>query len=210
MRRSSERTYQEKGRPSRQLAPESTSGGRRSGASPGGAPSLHVVPESTSGGRRSLGAALHGTASGRAPAGSVVPRQLGPTPPQLSVLILPNLAAMSGGQVESVRRFVERGGGLVATGEASRLDEWGDPRPDFALGDLFGAHVAEPRRAGEGSRRKNSASDTAHTYLRLSPELRARVDGPQVGTGDRLTFCVFRPHAAPLLSPGTSIRTVAL
>jgi hypothetical protein len=71
---------------------------------------------------------------------------------------------------------------LVATGESSRFNEWGDPRPDFALADLFGAHTADPRRAEDESRRRKHASETAHTYLRLNPELRARVNGPQIGT----------------------------
>jgi len=51
----------------------------------------------------------------------------------------------------------------------------------FALADLFGAHVTDPSRAGNEARRKQQASDTAHTYLRLKPECRARVDGPHTG-----------------------------
>jgi len=46
---------------------------------------------------------------------------------QFSVLILPNLAAMSNSQVEAVRRFVSEGGSLIATGESSLYDEYGDP-----------------------------------------------------------------------------------
>ena len=106
---------------------------------------------------------------------------------QFSLLVLPNLGAMSDVQVASVRRFVERGGGLLATGESSLLDEWGDPRSDFALADLFRAHVADPRRAGDEARRKKNANDTVHTYLRLSPEQRTRVDGPQTGTEPPVT-----------------------
>jgi hypothetical protein len=94
---------------------------------------------------------------------------------------------MSDAQVASVRRFVAGGGGLVATGESSLFNEFGDPRPDFALADLFGAHNSDPRRADDESRRRKSASDTAHTYLRLNPELRARVNGPQIGTEPPVT-----------------------
>jgi hypothetical protein len=54
------------------------------------------------------------------------------------VLVLPGAAALSDGQAESIRAFVDRGGGLVATGEASLCNEWGEPRSDFALADLFG------------------------------------------------------------------------
>ena len=38
---------------------------------------------------------------------------------QFSVLVLPNLGALSEAQVDSIRRFVQRGGGLLATGESS-------------------------------------------------------------------------------------------
>jgi hypothetical protein len=97
--------------------------------------------------------------------------------PGLAVLVLPNLGAMSDQQVAAVRRFVERGGALIATGETSLYDEWGDPRPDFALADLFGVTGGKPQR-GTGRR---ASSSTEHTYLRLTPELRRRVYGPQVG-----------------------------
>ena len=96
---------------------------------------------------------------------------------QFSVLILPSLAAMSAAQVATVRRFVERGGGLVATGEASRCNESGEPRSDFALADLFGAHVI---RAADFTNRRRT-TEAQHTYLRLTPELRARVYGPKAG-----------------------------
>jgi hypothetical protein len=107
--------------------------------------------------------------------------------PQLSVLVLPDLAAMSESQVAGLRRFVERGGGLLATGESSSLDEWGDPRPDFALADLFGTHLTDPRQAADEAVRIKNASGTVHTYLRLSPERRARMDGPQTGAEPPLT-----------------------
>jgi hypothetical protein len=100
--------------------------------------------------------------------------------PNLALLILPNFGAMSESQCASVRRFVERGGGLIATGESSRYDEWGDPRSDFALADLFGAHIPAERRKPAGSIRR-WAAETAHTYLRLRPELRAGVYGPKAG-----------------------------
>lgn len=96
---------------------------------------------------------------------------------QFSVLILPNLCAMTDNQAASVRRFVEKGGGLIATGESSKLNEWGDPRKDYALADLFGAHL-------NGSSRTPA---TRHTYLRLSPELRGQVDGPKNGTEPPVT-----------------------
>jgi hypothetical protein len=56
----------------------------------------------------------------------------------LKTLILPNVAALSDGQCRQLRRFVERGGGLVATYETSLCDEWGAKRKDLGLGPLFG------------------------------------------------------------------------
>jgi hypothetical protein len=97
-----------------------------------------------------------------------------------STLVLPNLAAMSDSQVAAVRRFVEKGGGLLATGQSSRFNESGELRPDFALADLFGAHVSETGGTDDEVRRRKWATETVHTYLRLSPELRARVDGPHI------------------------------
>jgi hypothetical protein len=99
----------------------------------------------------------------------------------LALLILPNLGAMSDAQCASVRRFVERGGGLIATGESSRYDEWGDSRPDFALADLFGATATGTHHGSAGAAGPSWETWAAHTYLRLSPELRARVDGPRMG-----------------------------
>jgi hypothetical protein len=57
-------------------------------------------------------------------------------------LILPNIAALSDEQCASLRAFVERGGGLVATYETSLYDELGVRRKDFGLASLFGASYA--------------------------------------------------------------------
>ncbi|HWX18280.1 MAG TPA: alpha-amylase family protein [Candidatus Binatia bacterium] len=84
-----------------------------------------------------------------------------------SLLILPNFVAMTDAQIAVVRRFVEGGGGLLATGESSLANEWGEPRPDFALAELFGAHVDQKRVGLHDSARRRWASETQHTYLRL-------------------------------------------
>ncbi len=109
---------------------------------------------------------------------------------KFSALVLPNLGALSDSQIAAIRRFVAGGGGIVATGESSLFNEYGDPRPDYALADLFGAHLNSLALAFDEGRRRKQASDTAHTYLRLTPELRSRVDGPRnhnepVATGER-------------------------
>ena len=118
-------------------------------------------------------------------------------PPELRLLILPNLGGISDAQCAAIRAFVEKGGSLFATGDTSLYNEWGDPRPDYALADLFAAHRTSetprlPAMAERAARRAETErfSPEGHTYLRLSPEWRARVDGPKISgepsaTGER-------------------------
>ncbi|MCX6238949.1 MAG: beta-galactosidase, partial [Bacteroidia bacterium] len=110
----------------------------------------------------------------------------------LALLVLPNLGLITDNQVASVRRFVEGGGGLIATGETSLYDENGDRHTDFALGELFGTHIDKQHANSEKTLRK-WVGETYHTYLRLTPELRKNVDGPQTGlepqiSGERHTI----------------------
>ena len=55
------------------------------------------------------------------------------------VLFMPNCAAMSDAELETVRRFVRNGGGLVATYETSLYDEHAKPRETFGLADVLNA-----------------------------------------------------------------------
>ena len=93
----------------------------------------------------------------------------------LSALVLPNLAALSEAQAASVRRFVERGGGLVATGRTSLYDEWGQPRRDFALAELFGAQLVSQASGNSQSSLyepdRRHSSETLHSYLRVKSGL---------------------------------------
>ncbi len=88
----------------------------------------------------------------------------------LKLLILPNLAALSDAQVAAIRRFVAAGGSLLATGLSSLCTEWGDVREDFALGDLFGAHVPADHGWRDEAKRTGWAKDWTQTYLRMGPE----------------------------------------
>jgi len=54
------------------------------------------------------------------------------------VLVLADQDALSDGQIQVIRQFVEDGGGLVSTGTTSMLTEWRTKRNRFALADLFG------------------------------------------------------------------------
>lgn len=94
---------------------------------------------------------------------------------KFSVLALPNLAVMTAGQAEAVRKFVSRGGSLIATDETSLYDEYGDPRSDFALADVFGASCTGKRHG------PSNAASLEHSYLRLTPDVGQDVYGPHHG-----------------------------
>jgi len=99
----------------------------------------------------------------------------------LKALILPNIGALSDAQCAAIRDFAAAGGGLFATGESSLYDEWGTRRPDFALADLFGASTTGTFHGAEAASGSSWDTWAMHTYLRLTPGLRAGVDGPQIG-----------------------------
>jgi putative glycosyl hydrolase-like family 6 (GHL6) protein len=96
----------------------------------------------------------------------------------LRTLVLPSLGAMADAQIAAVRAFVASGGGLVATGATSLCDPSGDPRPDIALADVFGVRLPRDHPLRDEGSRKRWAAENSHTYLRLTPEVRARVPGP--------------------------------
>jgi len=54
------------------------------------------------------------------------------------VLVLANHDALSSEQMETIRRYVANGGGLVATEHTSMRNEWHNHRDKFGLADLFG------------------------------------------------------------------------
>jgi len=97
---------------------------------------------------------------------------------QLKLLILPNLGTMTDAHVASVRSFVQKGGGLIASGATSLCDQWGDPCADFSLADLFGVHLPANHGLRFENTRRQMAIGTVQSYLRLVPELRAKVYGP--------------------------------
>jgi hypothetical protein len=116
----------------------------------------------------------------------------------LKVLILPNLAAITDAQCAAVRKFVAAGGALIATGVTSLYNEFGDARNDFGLADLFGAHFT-----GTAGAEKSWATQSQHTYLRLSAELRSHA---VLNGFDETAFVPFGGALGPLrLDAGTSV-----
>jgi hypothetical protein len=66
-----------------------------------------------------------------------------------AMVVLPNVACMSDAQAQALRDYANDGGSLIATFETGLYDENGKPRPDFALGDLFGIKKAGARQKAE-------------------------------------------------------------
>ncbi len=54
------------------------------------------------------------------------------------VVVLPNTACLDERQADAIRRFVEKGGGLVASLDTSLCDEYGTPRNTPVLADVLG------------------------------------------------------------------------
>jgi|SRR5579872_793090 len=73
------------------------------------------------------------------------------------VLALPDQECLSDEQMELIRDFVRKGGGLVATGRSSLFTPWRERRRDFGLKDLFhatapewhGSHLSDAILAGK-------------------------------------------------------------
>ncbi len=111
-------------------------------------------------------------------------------------LVLPALAALSDAQCAQIRRFVAGGGGIVATSCTSLRDEWGAPRGDFGLADLFGAS-ASGRVEGP---MKNAYLRLEHERFPGHPLLRGLEDAPRVIHGVWRTEVAARTpgYASPL------------
>ncbi len=99
---------------------------------------------------------------------------------QMRALILPNLGLLTESQVAAVRAFAARGGGIVATGATSLCDRWGDAQSNFSLADLFSVHLPPNHAWRDPAARRQAANENTQSYLRLTPELRARTFGPHI------------------------------
>jgi hypothetical protein len=115
----------------------------------------------------------------------------------LSVLILPNVGTLTDSQIDAIRRFVKKGGSLIASGHSSRFDADGGFRGDFALGDLFGVSdltgpASTARPYPEPTLTRGGAASAAHSYLRLTPARAGITDGPHHAD---------EPHNAPARHP---------
>jgi len=86
------------------------------------------------------------------------------------LLILPNIAVLSDGQCDQLRKFVQDGGSLIATFETSLYKEDDSPREDFGLSDVFGVSfnkkVEGPMRNSYLKLKVDPATKSFHPVLR--------------------------------------------
>lgn len=116
----------------------------------------------------------------------------------LHALVLPDMAVLSDPQCAAVARFVERGGGLLATGVTSALDARGTPREDFALASLLGASGARNLLAEA----RTHALAARHSYLRISAGPR----GDVLAGFEETSILPFGGGLAPLrIAPGRAV-----
>jgi hypothetical protein len=104
------------------------------------------------------------------------------------------VAALSDKQCAQLRDYVEKGGAIVATHETSLYDEWGKPRANFALADLFGCDYA-----GKTDQRVQNSYLTVHGPHALTVGFD---DTPRIMAGTKLVHVT--PHS-PVSAPLTLV-----
>ena len=135
---------------------------------------------------------------------------------QFETLVLPEVEVLTDAQTEMIRKWVEAGGTLVASGPCGLTDESGQARSNFPLADVFGVdYVSEERKYMydyEGKFKKGFIG----VYLRSSGHPLAKAFGDKHG-GSRRNFSVSeederrRGHGVqPTVHGGTPRRTAIL
>jgi hypothetical protein len=95
---------------------------------------------------------------------------------RFKLVVLPNVAALSGAQCRRLATYVDRGGSLLATFETSLYDEAGAPRKDFGLRDVLGVSFD-----GQVDRRiQNSYLALDAEARRTHPLLAGLQDAPRI------------------------------
>lgn len=89
------------------------------------------------------------------------------------VLILANQESLSDRELDLIGRFVQAGGGLVATENSSLFTEWRRRRPSFGLGELL--KVSRPEEATSALRNENTSPLGRTVYL---PAIVPSIDRP--------------------------------
>lgn len=142
-----------------------------------------------------------------------------------TLIILPNIAALSNVQCEQLQQFVRNGGRIIATFETSLYDENGEQRNNFGLADLFGVSYGEsvegPMKNSYLKFNAESESSAYHAVLEGLEDAFRVINGvwrlninPQVNFPSPITLIPSYPdlpmeHVYPL-RPDTDIRELYL
>jgi hypothetical protein len=87
------------------------------------------------------------------------------------VLVLANQDALSDEQIGQIRRFVEAGGGLVATEETSMLTEWRRKRDKFGLADVLGLEAPPAAEMARNPLRREFGKGRVAYIPRIEPQV---------------------------------------
>jgi hypothetical protein len=68
-----------------------------------------------------------------------------------AVVVVQNATALTRTQEDTLRRWVQDGGVLIATASTSVQDQWGRPQTDYRLADIFGVKYVRTAQAGDGA-----------------------------------------------------------
>jgi len=113
-----------------------------------------------------------------------------------SGIILPNIALLSDAQAQSLQKFVNNGGSLLATFETGLYDEWGKKRSEFVLSDIFNAQLKPGYTNPEGGI-FYASSDGSHEITRQFKGLQ-HVPGGEffvpIKTGEKHVLNVLPPY----------------
>lgn len=103
---------------------------------------------------------------------------LGSAAGRFTTIVLPNVVVLSDDHRAAIRSFVDQGGSLIISGGTGLRDSNGDRRENTGLEDLFGLRLTGDAYGAQSLADFSIETHERHSYLRLAPELRARVDGP--------------------------------
>lgn len=101
----------------------------------------------------------------------------------LQAVILPNLAALTDSQCESLKTFVAGDKGLIASGDSGRYDENGKMRPEFPLRALLGLKLVGAGRLQPEKLSQDWDRHAHHHYFRMDEQGRPEFLAGLEGTG---------------------------
>lgn len=126
------------------------------------------------------------------------------------VLFLSNSACLSSAEGDAVRRFVERGGRVIATHQTSLYDELGQARDNFLLADVFGVdHVAEGAEGEEIDAKTRQVQEMR--YGRIAKADESNIYVPQTGELRDLcglAVCFGAPQSSVSVPPGSAAQVL--